>query len=137
MDLVGLRVVFRDRREGIQPDMKVNFGEANPLVPQFFEQLGGEVQPGGWCRGRTHNFIKNSLIAFGIALVGADIRRQGHMPRAVESTFNRLREPHKPPGLAKVLSHLCCRTSGNLNLPPRFQPAAPHQALPAELINLF
>jgi len=91
-----LRIIFRDRCKGIQPDMKGKVGQLNALTLQLLQQARCEMQTrcrrggGAWFTGI------DGLIAFGVFERLMNIGRQGDIPDLREPGFNGFSKSNEP-----------------------------------------
>lgn len=74
-----------DRLEGVEADVQGDISEADALIAQGQQQIGGEVQAGRGRRGRAVVAAEHGLIAFRVGQGGVDVGGQGHMPQVIES----------------------------------------------------
>ena len=88
MDLMFFRVVFGDGRKCIQAYMQGYIRNAHAFDLQLFQQARCKVKPGSGRGGRTGFFGIDRLIAFGVAQLFVDVRRQGDIPHFGEMRFD-------------------------------------------------
>src|SRR5437879_2467769 len=74
----GMRTRIRggDRTERVETHVEDERDQPNTAFGESLNQLGSEVEPGGWRRGRAFHVGEHSLVALGIALPFADVWRQ-------------------------------------------------------------
>ena len=77
-----------DRAEGAQPDVQHDRRDGDTLIPQFLQQLPGEMQSGGRCGGGAFGAGIDGLVAVVILQLLGDIGRQGHQPDLVQNVVD-------------------------------------------------
>ena len=104
--------VLRDRAERIQPHMQGDEGQLHPLIPQGEQQLRREMQSRCRRSSAAQRARIHRLIALRVVQGLMNVRRQGHLPDAVEIRLDGLREHHRALAAFPARLHLSVEREG-------------------------